>query len=156
MAKVGSKPEGFHTVTPHINVRGAERAIEFYARAFGAEERYRMPGPDGKLMHAEIRIGDSIVMLADEVPEMGSTAPATLQGTTGSLMLYVDDCDVAFKRAVDAGAISAMPPQDMFWGDRYARVTDPFGHQWAIATHKEDLSPDEISKRQDAFFRARK
>jgi uncharacterized glyoxalase superfamily protein PhnB len=156
MSKVKAKPEGFHTVTPQIIVRGAEAAIDFYRRAFSAEERYRMTGPDGRLLHAEICIGDSIVMLADELPEMGSTSPATLSGTAGSLMLYVDDCDVAFKRAIEAGATSAMPPQDMFWGDRYGRLVDPFGHHWAIATRKEDLSPEEIGKRQDAFFQTMK
>ncbi len=155
MSKVKAKPDGYHTVTPHINVRAADRAIEFYKRAFGAEERYRMPGPDGKLMHAEIQIGDSIVMLADEMPDMGSTSPATLNGTAGSLMLYVEDCDTFFKRALQAGATSNMPPQDMFWGDRYARLTDPFGHQWAIATHKEDLTPEQIADRQDAFSKNR-
>lgn len=140
-------PEGYHTVTPHIVVRGAEEAIAFYARAFGAEETVRMPGPGGKLLHAEVRIGDSVVMLSDEFPEMGARSPQSIGGTSGGLMLYVNDVDAAFARAVGAGATAEMPPQDMFWGDRYGKLRDPFGHSWSLATHVEDLDPDEMMRR---------
>jgi len=143
-------PEGYHAVTPYLTVRGAARAIEFYQRAFGATERMRMPGPGGKLMHAEIQIGDSILMLSDENLEMGVKSPEELGGAPGSLFLYVDDVDAVVARAVKAGATLAMAPQDMFWGDRFGRVVDPFGHPWGIATHKEDLTPEEIGKRQAA------
>src|SRR5262245_25457322 len=143
-----SIPDGYRTVTPYITVKGAAQAIDFYTRAFGAKPGERMNGPDGKsVMHAEIKIGDSMIMLSDEFPQMGSRSPQTLGGTSGSLFLYVPDVDAAFKRAVDAGAKAVMPPADMFWGDRFGKVTDPFGHEWALATHKEDLSHDEIQKR---------
>ena len=146
-------PRGYHTVTPHLTVRGAADAIEFYRRAFGARERGRMPLPDGKtIMHAELQIGDSIVFLADEFPDMGCRAPETLGGATGTLHLYVRDVDRAFQRAVAAGAEVRMPVADMFWGDRYAKVADPFGHEWGLATHKEDLSASEIARRAEAFF----
>jgi len=148
-------PDGYHTVTPYITVQGAADAIEFYQRAFGAKEKERMPGPDGKsVMHAELTIGDSVVMLSDEFPGMGSRSPRALGGSTGYLFLYVTDVDAAFKRAVDAGAKVAMPPSDMFWGDRFCKVTDPFGHEWGMATHKEDLSPAEIKKRGVAAMAA--
>jgi PhnB protein len=141
-------PDGYRTVTPYITVKGAAQAIDFYKRAFGAKEGERMMDPEGKLvMHAEIKIGDSPVMLSDECPGMGPRSPHTLGGTTASLFLYVPDVDTAFKRAVDAGAKAIMPPADMFWGDRFGKLTDPFGHEWAMATHKEDLSPEEIRKR---------
>src|SRR5262245_27966336 len=141
-------PDGHHTITPYLTIKGAAEAIEFYARAFGAQEIERMSGPDGRsVMHAEIRIGDSIVMLSDEFPRMGPRSPETLGGTTGSLFLYVPDVDSAFRQAVDAGAKALMEPADMFWGDRFAKVADPFGHEWAMATHKEDLSREEIKKR---------
>jgi PhnB protein len=141
-------PDGYHTVTPYITVKGAAQAIDFYTRAFGARESARMTAPDGKhVMHAEIRIGDSIVMLSDESPQMGNRSPQTLGGTTASIFLYVPDVDTAFKRAVDAGARAIMPPTDMFWGDRFGKLADPFGHEWAMATHKEDLDPEEIRKR---------
>jgi PhnB protein len=144
-------PQGYHTVTPYLTVKGAAQAIEFYKRAFGAQEVERMPGPDGKsVMHAELKLGDSIVMLSDEFPQAGTRSPQTLGGSTGYLFLYVPDVDAAFKRAVDAGAKGAMPPSDMFWGDRFAKVSDPFGHEWGLATHKEDLSPEEIRKRGQA------
>lgn len=150
---VAAIPPGYHTVTPHLTVRGAAEAIAFYKRAFGARERGRMPGPDGKgVMHAEVQIGDSIVFLADEFPDMGCRAPQTLGGTTGTLHLYVADVDRAFKRALDAGAAVRMPPADMFWGDRYAKVADPFGHEWGLASHQEDLSSREIGRRAQAFF----
>jgi PhnB protein len=141
-------PDGYRTVTPYITVKGAAQAIEFYKRAFGAQEHERMTGPDGKtVMHGEIKIGDSIVMLADEMPQMGCRSPQTLGGCTGYIFLYVPDVDAAFKRAVEAGAKATMPPADMFWGDRFGTVEDPFGHQWGLGTHKEDLSPEEVRKR---------
>jgi PhnB protein len=146
-------PRGYHTITPHLTVRGAADAIDFYKRAFGARERGRMPLPDGKtIMHAELQIGNSIVFLADEFPDMGCRAPQTLGGATGALHLYVKDVDRTFQRAVAAGAAVRMPVADMFWGDRYAKVADPFGHEWGLATHKEDLSAREIGRRAEAFF----
>jgi uncharacterized glyoxalase superfamily protein PhnB len=143
-------PKGYHVVTPSLVVRGADKAIEFYKRAFGAKELNRMPGPDGKLMHAEIRIGDSIVMLSDEFPQMGSSSPETVGGISASLMIYTKDADALFNQALAAGATVSMPIGDMFWGDRYGRVKDPFGHDWQIATHKEDLTPKEMARRAAA------
>ncbi|HWC05498.1 MAG TPA: VOC family protein [Methylomirabilota bacterium] len=141
-------PDGYRTVTPYLTVKGAAQAIDFYKRAFGARESERMTGPDGKsVMHAEIQIGDSLVMLSDEFPQMGSRSPQTLGGTTAAIFLYVPDVDAAFQQAVDAGAKAIMPPADMFWGDRFGKLVDPFGHEWAMATHKEDLAPEEIRKR---------
>ena len=141
-------PPGFRTVTPHLVMRGAAKAIEFYKKAFGAEEIMRMPGmTEGSIGHAEIKIGDSIIMLADEWPGMALQAPEKLGGTTVSIHLYVKDCDTMFNQAVAAGAKVAMPVMDMFWGDRYGKVMDPFGHEWAIATHKEDVSPEECARR---------
>jgi len=148
MAKPKPIPDGHHTVTPYLTVKGAAKAIDFYKRAFGAHEEGRMDTPDGKsVVHAEIRIGDSMVMLSDEIPGMGPRSPEALGGTTSSIFLYVPDVDTAFRRAVDAGAKAIMPPTDMFWGDRFGKLDDPFGHQWAMATHKEDLSDEEIRKR---------
>jgi uncharacterized glyoxalase superfamily protein PhnB len=153
MSSVKPIPEGYHTVTPYLTVRGAANAIEFYKKAFGAQELARMPGPDGRLMHAEIKIGDSIVMLGDEFPEMGSKGgPLTLGGTATGLLLYVADVDAAFARAVDAGGKVTMPLADMFWGDRYGKLVDPFGHEWSMATHKEDISHEEMSRRAAAAF----
>ncbi|MBI2805128.1 MAG: VOC family protein [Planctomycetes bacterium] len=141
-------PPGFHSITPHLVVRGAAKAIAFYKKAFGAEEIMSMPGPDGKsVAHAEIKIGDAIIMLGDEWPNMRVASPEKFNGTTCSLMIYVKDCDAAFKQAVDAGATVAMPLMNMFWGDRFGKVTDPFGHEWAIATHIEDVSPEECARR---------
>ena len=141
-------PPGYHTVTPYLTVRDGARALDFYKRAFGAAELMRMPGPGGSLMHAEVRIGNSIVMLSDEIPGMSSCkAPTSLGGTTVQLFLYVPDVDAAFKRAVDTGCKVLMPLTDMFWGDRYGKLEDPFGNQWGLATHKEDLTPNEIAKR---------
>jgi PhnB protein len=146
-------PDGYHAVTPCLTVKGGAQAIEFYKKAFGATEHFRMPGPDGKsLMHAELKIGDSIVMLSDEQPSMGCKAPTSVGACTGYLFLYVKDVDAAFKRAVEAGAKVVMPPADMFWGDRFGQVDDPFGHRWGLGTHKEDVAPDEIAKRQQQFF----
>jgi len=141
-------PDGYHTVTPYLTLRSTADAIAFYARAFGARETERIPGPDGKsIAHAEIRIGDSIVMLSDEFPQSGTRSPQSLGGSTASLFLYVPDVDAAFRRAVDAGATVSMPPTDMFWGDRFCKLADPFGHQWGLATHKEDVPPDEMKRR---------
>jgi PhnB protein len=142
-------PKGFHTVTPYLIVTDGARAIDFYKRAFGAEELLRLDGPDGKVAHAELKIGDSIIMLSEEMP--GHTrSPQSLGGTAVDIMLYVKDADQVFNRAVAAGAKVAMPLSDMFWGDRYGQVTDPFGHSWSLATHKEDVPPEELRKRTKA------
>lgn len=144
-------PEGYHTITPYIVVRDAAKALEFYKKAFGAEELFRMPGPGGKIMHAEMRIGNSPFMLSDEHPEYGAVGPS---GDTRyqSLHLYVPDVDAAVKRATGAGCTVKMPPTDMFWGDRFAKVIDAFGHHWGVATHKEDVSPEECAKRAATAF----
>ena len=152
-AKVKPIPEGYATVTPYLVVRGAERAIEFYKKAFGAEERARMPGPGGLLVHAEVKIGNSIVMLCDEMPGMERwVSPESLNGTTAALHLYVTDVDAAFQRAVGAGATVSMPLMDAFWGDRYGKLTDPFGHEWSLATHQHDYTAEEIEKNAESFF----
>ena len=143
---VKSIPEGMHTVTPHLTCAGAADAIEFYKKAFGAIEMARMPGPGGKLMHAMVKIGDSPVMLVDEFPEWGGTGPKTLKGTPVTIHLQVPDADSVFKSAVDAGATVKMPIADMFWGDRYGVVIDPFGHSWSIATHIKDMTPEEMTQ----------
>ena len=148
--KVSPIPPGFHTVTPYLTLNDCAKAIEFYKRAFGAQEKVRMDGPGGKIMHAEITIGDSHIMLGDEMPGMGNKSPQSLGSTTAGLFLYVNDVDASYKQAVDAGAKADMPPADMFWGDRYGRLTDPFGHSWAIGTHKEDVAPEEMKKRMQA------
>lgn len=141
-------PDGYHSVTPYLTIRGAAEALDFYRRAFGAAELVRMPGPDGQgVMHAEIRIGDSIVMLGEESIEMGASSPQTLGGSGSSILIYVEDVDAAFDRAVNAGATVRVPVTDMFWGDRYGQLADPFGHIWSIATHKEDVPPEEMSRR---------
>ncbi len=146
-------PEGYHTITPYLVTRDASTAIEFYKRAFGAKERSRSLGPDGKsIINAQLQIGDSVLMLMDEAPEWGSNSPLSLKGSPVVIHLYVEDVDAAFDRATKAGAKVMMPLADMFWGDRYGMVTDPFGHVWSIATHKEDLSPEELAKRQAAAF----
>ena len=138
MSNVKPIPEGYHAVTPFLVLKDAHRAIEFYKRAFGAEERFRMPTPDGKVAHAELQIGDSVVMLSEAIQE-----PVT----SASMYLYVPNVDAVCQRAVAAGAEAVMPPTDMFWGDRFGRVVDPFGVRWGIATHKEDVSPQEIGRR---------
>ena len=148
-------PEGYHSVTPYLIVRGAAAAIEFYKQAFNAVELMRLPHGD-KLGHAGLMFGDSHVMLADEYPEMGTVGPQTLGGTPTGLCLYVPDCDAVVQRAVDAGAKLERPLQDQFYGDRSGTVIDPFGHKWTIATHIEDLSPDEICKRMDAWAESQK
>jgi len=146
-------PDGYHTLTPALTVRDGAKAIDFYKRALGAQELMRMPGPDGRgLMHAELRIGDSIFMLSEEQPSMGCRAPASVGGPTSYLYVYVPDVDTAFKQAVAAGAKVVMPVVDMFWGDRYGQVEDPSGHRWGLATHTRDLSPEEIAKGQKQFF----
>jgi uncharacterized glyoxalase superfamily protein PhnB len=139
-------PEGMRTVTPHLICAGAAEAIEFYQKAFGAVELSRMPGSDGKVMHASIRIGDSVLMLNDEMPEWGSFGPKHLKGSPVIIHLYVENADAAFEQAVRAGATVTMPLDDMFWGDRYGKLEDPFGHQWSIGTHVRDVSPDEMQK----------
>lgn len=151
MSAVKFQPDGYHTITPHLVVRGAAKAIDFYAKAFGAEERMRMPGPGGAIMHAELNLGDSVVMLADENPEMHSLSPQAIGGSATTLMVYVKDVDALCARAEKAGCTVDMPPTDMFWGDRYAALRDPFGHRWSLATHKEDLSPEEMQKRMAAM-----
>ena len=152
MAKVKSIPDGYRTITPYITVRGAAHAIDFYKRAFGAEERERMPGPDGKsVMHAELKIGDCIVMISDEQPG-GCRAPLSVGAPTSYLYLYVPDVDKTFNQAVRAGAKVVMPVSDMFWGDRFGQVEDPSGHRWGLATHKEDVRPDDMAKRAKEFF----
>lgn len=149
-AKVAFIPPGFHTLTPSLIVRDADAALRFYARAFGAEEVMCLRTPGGGVMHAEMKIGDSIFMLGGEWPEHGMKAPLP-NHHSGGLALYVPDVDAAFARAVEAGCTVVMPPTDMFWGDRYAKVLDPFGHQWGVATHIEDVSPEECARRAAAW-----
>ncbi len=139
-------PEGMHTVTPHLICAGAGDAIDFYKKAFGATETSRMPGPGGKLIHASIRIGDSAVMLVDEMPEWGSLGPKVLKGSPVVIHLYVEDVDAFTARAVAAGAKVTMPVADMFWGDRYGQLEDPFGHRWSVATHVRDVSPADMQQ----------
>ena len=143
-------PEGYHTATPYLVVHDAARAIEFYKRAFDATELYRMQGPQGKIAHAEIKVGDSVIMLADEMQGTTNRSPQSIGGTTGGIMLYVNDVDSAFQKAVNAGGKVEAPLENMFWGDRYGKLTDPFGHSWSLATHKEDVAPAEMEKRMHA------
>ena len=140
-------PPGFRSVTPYLTVNDAARALDFYKRAFGAQETMRMDGPDGKIGHAEIKIGDSMIMLSDEMPGSVCRSPQSLGGTTAGVFLYVENVDAVFNQAVSAGAQVQTPLADMFWGDRYGRLKDPFGHSWSIATHKEDVAPAEMAKR---------
>jgi PhnB protein len=142
-------PEGYHTLTPFLTVRDAMSAIEFYKKAFGAQERGVAKGPDGKVMHAELKIGDSIIMLSDEFPDFGALSPLSSGGTGMGLHIYVDHVDEAFDRAVKAGAQVEMPVSDQFWGDRYGKLKDPFGHKWSIATHTKDMSQDEMKNAMD-------
>ena len=139
-------PAGYHSVTPAIVVRDAAAAIDFYKKAFGAEEIDRMAGPDGSIMHAEIRIGDSILMLGEENEQWGTKSPLSLNGVHGSLHIYVEDADAAFNRALEAGATVRYPLEDAFWGDRYGKVTDPFGHEWGLATRVKDMTKAEMEK----------
>jgi PhnB protein len=145
-------PEGYSTLTPYLAVEDASAAIDFYGRAFGAKERVRMPGPGGAIMHAELEIGDSLLMLSDPFPQASTTPAKELGGTSVSLMLYVEDTDATYQQAIEAGATSLMEPDDMFWGDRFSSVQDPFGHSWTIATHVEDVSPEEMQKRSEAWM----
>jgi PhnB protein len=148
-------PDGYHTATPYIICRGAAKAIEFYKQAFGATELMRLAAPDGKIGHAEILIGDSPIMLADEHPEMGAKSPLSIGGTAVGILLYVPDVDAVFQRAVAAGATVERPVEDKFYGDRMGGVIDPFGHKWYIGTHKEDVSPEEIARRAAALSGAK-
>jgi PhnB protein len=150
--RVKAVPAGFHSVTAQLTVRDAPGAIDFYKRALGARELMRMAAPDGTIMHAELRIGDSVVFVTDEFPDQGKRSPLSLGGATGSLHVYVPNVDAAVKRAVAAGARATMPVTDMFWGDRYGQLTDPFGHDWGLATHKEDVTPAQMKKRATEFF----
>ncbi len=143
-AKVKPVPDGMHTLTPHLVCADAAAAIDFYRRAFGAVETMRLPGPGGKLMHAALRIGDSTLMLVDEVPAWGALGPKALKGSPVTIHLAVENVDAAVAQAVACGAKVTMPVADMFWGDRYGQLEDPFGHRWSVATHIRDLSPDEI------------
>ncbi len=148
-------PEGLHTVTPYLTVRNAAKALEFYKRAFGAKELHRMPGPDGRVMHAAIQIGDSQIFLSDEFTEMPtSRLPESLNGSPVTILIYVQDVDSVFNTATQAGGTALEKPTDMFWGDRWSTVRDPFGHLWAIATRVEEVTPEEMQKRSAEFFAA--
>lgn len=147
-------PDGYHSVTPTLTIRGASDAIEFYKKAFDAKEVYRFPGPDRKsIMHAEIRIGDSAIMLCDEMPEMGCLSPKSTGGPSGAIYLYVDDADSVFSKAVSVGAQSMLPLMDGFWGDRIGMLVDPFGHRWTVATRKKEMSLEEIQKAGAEFMK---
>lgn len=150
--RIKAIPDGYHTATPYLVITNAGKAIEFYKEAFGAMERMRLASPDGKVMHAEIKIGDSPIMLCDECPDWNALSPQTIGGTAVSIMLYVEDADTVVNRAVEAGAKLLMPVADQFWGDRCGTVTDPFGHKWTVATHTEDVSPEEICNRAKELF----
>lgn len=147
-------PEGYHTVTPYLAVEDAAAAIEYYKKAFGAKERVRMDTPDGKIGHAELEIGDSLVMLSDPFPQASTKPPKQLGGTSASVFLYVEDVDSVVQDAIDAGATVTMPVENQFWGDRFGSVTDPFGHLWSIATHVEDVPPEEMAERAKAAMAA--
>ena len=140
-------PEGYHALTPALAVDNAAKAIEFYKRAFGAKERMRMPGPGDTIAHAELEIGDSVLMLSDPLPQSNLKTPKELGGTSLGIFLYVEDVDEVVQQAIDAGATVTLPVEDQFWGDRFGKVADPFGHEWQIATHKQDLTPEEILER---------
>ena len=148
-------PEGYHSVTPYLVVNDAKAAIDFYTKALGAKEKFRMPMGD-RIGHAELLIGDSHVMLADEFPDMGHLGPKNRGGTTVSLMVYVPDVDAAFKTPIDAGATETRPLENQFWGDRMGTLTDPFGHVWSLATHVEEVPPDEIQRRMEQFAKGQK
>jgi PhnB protein len=147
-------PEGYHTITPYLAVDDAAAAIEYYKKAFGAKERGRMEAPGGKIGHAELEIGDSLVMLSDPLPQFSTRPPKELGGTSVSIFMYVEDVDAVVKQAVDAGATMTMEPEDQFWGDRLGQVTDPFGQEWLLSTHVEDLTPEEIAERGQAAMAA--
>ena len=150
--KVKAVPEGTHTITAHLIARDGNKAIEFYKKAFGAEVKDVHHSPDGKVMHAELKIGDSKLLLADEFPEFGSKSPQSLGGSPVVLNIYVEDVDALFNRAVAAGATVTMPLANQFWGDRYGQVVDPFGHHWALGAHIEDVAPDELARRASAVM----
>jgi PhnB protein len=150
-AKVQAIPAGFHTLTPHLTVRNAAEALEFYKKALGAEVLHVAHMPDGKVMHASLRIGDSMLMLNDEFPEYGSLSPLSHGGSGVTIHIYTEDVDAAYNRAVKAGAQVKMPLQDQFWGDRYGMLADPYGHQWSLATRVKDLSPEEMQRAQEAM-----
>ena len=152
MAKVKTIPDGYPRVTPYLHVDGASAAIEFYSRGFGATERMRMPARGGKVGHAELQIGDSLIMLADEFPDMGVRGPRAIGGTPVTVMVYVEDVDQTFDRAVKAGAKTLRAVQNQFYGDRSGEFEDPFGHRWNVATHVEDVAPDELAKRAAAVM----
>jgi PhnB protein len=147
-------PDGYHTVTPYLAVDDAANAIEYYKKAFGAKERVRMDAPDGKIGHAELEIGDSLVMLSDPFPQASTQPPKELGGTSASVFMYVEDVDAVVKQAVDEGATVTMEVADQFWGDRFGTVTDPFGHVWSIATHVEDVPHAEMAQRAKAAMAA--
>jgi len=151
--KVRAVPEGYTTATPYLVIRGAKDAIEFYKKAFGAKVRGAMPGPGGLLMHAEMTIGNSILMMCDEMPQMKYwLSPHALNGTTAAVHLYVDDADALFAQAQAAGAQVSMPLMDAFWGDRFGKLRDPYGHEWTVATHQHDYTPEEMKRNAEAFF----
>ena len=152
--KVKAIPDGYHSVTPYLIIDGASRALDYYKRVFGATERMRMPGPEGKIGHAEISIGDSMIMLADEHPEMGARAPRTVGGSAVSIMLYVNDVDATVKTAVAEGAKLLQPVEDTFYGDRMGTIEDPFGHPWHVGTHREDVPLDELKRRAAAMAKS--
>ena len=147
-------PDGYNTVSPYLAVDDAQKAIDYYTKAFGAKETVRMDAPDGKIGHAELQIGDSHVMLSDPFPQASTTPPKELGGTSASIFMYVEDVDAVVQKAVDAGATVTMEVEDQFWGDRFGSITDPFGHIWSIATHVEDLTPEEIEERGKAAMAA--
>ena len=147
---VNAIPDGYTALTPYLVCKDAAKAIEFYTNDYGGAEVMRLPGPDGQVTHAEVKIGNALLMLSDENPDRGFLSPASIGGTATSIMFYTDDVDVVFTRALSLGATSEQSPSDMFWGDRMGNLVDPFGHRWAIATHKEDVTPDEIERRMAA------
>lgn len=149
--KVPFQAPGFHTVTPSLAIKDAAKAIDFYKRIFNATEVFRMDGPDGAVMHAELKIGDSHIMLADEFPEWDHLSPQTIGGTATTLYLYFEDADAVMKKAIEAGARELQPPTNQFWGDRSGKIEDPFGHRWGLATHIEDVSPEEMDRRAKAW-----
>jgi len=154
VSSVKPMPEGYHNVTPYLFVRGALSAIDFYKNAFGATEIMRLPGPDGRIMHAELRIGDSIVMLADENPHLGMMSPQTVGGFSAGMHLYVPNVDAVVQKAIENGAKPVRPIKDQFYGDRSGSILDPFGHMWTVSTHVEDVAPEEMKKRMAAMSHA--
>ncbi|MGB6547109.1 MAG: VOC family protein [Candidatus Acidiferrales bacterium] len=150
MANINPIPRGYHSLTPYLFIKGAAGAIDFYKTVFGATERMRMPGPDGRIMHAELQIGDSIVMLSDENPQMGALSPQSIGGTACGLNVYLADVDAATRKALELGAKLVRPVKDQFYGDRSGSIIDPFGHLWSVATHIEDVAPEEMQRRMAA------